>query len=261
MLVPRKKWTVPQLTRAYGRVRVPRKKWTVPQLTRAYGRVRVPRNLDCTLLHWRSLLPRSKKVSTQNLLVSRWWDNHSGITVAHELQTQKNQILMKEYESRKCWSLVVQLCCSCRISLISHQLHLKSLCFSAPPCEGWLWLFLIRCSKLEKSSLKWQCPGQIRSIEQQNQSFLANWSNWALSSHYSLWMLNILSVHLSLGSNLPFGRPSASFENSIILSFCLTITTASLSVMSKTQHQNTFSLYAGATKEVNILSLAHKGIW
>ena len=46
MRVPRKKWTVPQLTGAYGMVRVPRKKWTVPQLTGAYGMVRVPRNLD-----------------------------------------------------------------------------------------------------------------------------------------------------------------------------------------------------------------------
>ena len=68
---------------------VPRKKWTVPQLTRAYGRVRVPRNLDCTLVHWRSLLPRSKNVLTQNLLPSRWWDNHSEIRVKRELGTQE----------------------------------------------------------------------------------------------------------------------------------------------------------------------------
>ena len=118
---------------------VPRKKWTVPQLTRVYGMVRVPRDLDCTLLvDRRSLLPRSKKVSTQNLLASRWWDNHSEMTVEHELETQKNQILMKEYDSRNCWSLVVQLCCSCRISLISHPLPLISLCFSFLLCVGWI---------------------------------------------------------------------------------------------------------------------------
>ena len=109
---------------------VPRKKWTVPQLTRVYGMVRVPRDLDCTLLvDRRSLLPRSKKVSTQNLLASRWWDN-----------------LMKEYDCRKCWSLVVKLCCSCRLSLISHQLHLKSLNFSLPLCEGWIWLLFVPSS-------------------------------------------------------------------------------------------------------------------
>ena len=41
--------------------------------------------------------------------------------------------------------------------------------------------------------------------------------------------MDILSGPLFLGYNVPFGRPSASFENSFILSFCLTITTASLS--------------------------------
>ena len=44
---------------------VPRKKWTVPQLTGVYGRVQVPRNLDCTLLPWRSLTPWSRQVSRQ----------------------------------------------------------------------------------------------------------------------------------------------------------------------------------------------------
>ena len=44
---------------------VPRKKWTVPQLTGVNSIVRVPRHLDCTLLHSRSLSPRSNKVSTQ----------------------------------------------------------------------------------------------------------------------------------------------------------------------------------------------------
>ena len=41
--------------------------------------------------------------------------------------------------------------------------------------------------------------------------------------------MNIWTGPLFLGSTVPFGRPSASSENSFILSFCLTITTASLS--------------------------------
>ena len=49
-------------------------------------------------------------------------------------------------------------------------------------------------------------------VEQQNQSFLSNWTAWAISSHCSLWLLSSLSVHLSLGSTAPFGRPSASLK-------------------------------------------------
>ena len=32
------------------------------------------------------------------------------------------------------------------------------LYFSVPQCEGWLWLCLIRCSKLSNSCRKWQSP-------------------------------------------------------------------------------------------------------
>ena len=42
---------------------VPRKKWTVPQLTGVHGIVRVPRDLDCTLVPSRSLLSSSRKDS------------------------------------------------------------------------------------------------------------------------------------------------------------------------------------------------------
>ena len=59
--------------------------------------------------------------------------------------------------TRNYWSLVVQLSCSRGICLICLQLPLN-LCFSVPLCEGWLWLFLIRCSKLKNSSTKWQSP-------------------------------------------------------------------------------------------------------
>ena len=73
------------------------------------------------------------------------------------------------------------------------------------------------------------CWRIVEALNSKINPFLANCTHSSFSSHYSLWMLNILSVHLSLASTVPFGRPSASFENSIVLSFCLTITTASLS--------------------------------
>ena len=123
------------------------------------------------------------------------------MTVKHELVTQKNESWwVKVCGGSTCSSLVVQLSCSCRSSLIFHQLPLKSLCFSVPLYKGWLWLFLIRCSKWNDSSTKWRSPSQIWRVEQQNQSFLANGTDWELSSHYLLWLFDNMSVHLSLGS-------------------------------------------------------------
>ena len=70
---------------------VPRKEWTVLQLKRVYGMMRVPRNLDCTLIHLRSLLQRSINVLTQKLKPCRWEENHSEMTVNHELEIQKEK--------------------------------------------------------------------------------------------------------------------------------------------------------------------------
>ena len=66
-------------------------------------------------------------------------------------------------------------------------------------------------------------------VKQQNHSLLANCTNSALSSDNFVSLFDNLSVHLSLGSNASFGRPSASFEYSFILSLCLTTATAFLS--------------------------------
>ena len=60
--------------------------------------------------------------------------------------------------------------------------------------------------------MKWQSPTKIWGVDQPNQSFLANWTDWEVSSHYSLWRLSSLSEHLSLGSTARFGRPSASIR-------------------------------------------------
>ena len=130
---------------------------------------------------------------------------------------------MNEYGATKCWSIFVKLSCSCWFSLISYQLHLKSHYFSLFLCEGWLRLFLIRGSKVKNFFTKWQSPPQNCSVVRNNHPFLANWTDWALSSHCSLLLLDIFPDHLSLGSAAPFGRPSASFENSFMLSLCLTI--------------------------------------
>ena len=104
--------------------------------------------------------------------------------------------------------------------------------------------FVVR--KLKNSSTKGQSPSQNWSVARNNHPLLANGTDSALSSHYSLWLLDILPDHLSLGSTAPFGRPSASFENSFILSLLLTTPAVSLSVLSKTQLQKAFSLHVGA---------------
>ena len=86
---------------------------------------------------------------------------------------------------------------------------------------------LIRSSELKNARIKWQSPSQIWRVKQPNHSFLVNCTNSALSSHNLLWIFDDLSVQISLEFTTPFGRPSASFENSWILSLCLTITIAS----------------------------------
>ena len=147
------------------------------------------------------------------------------MTVKYELGHEKLSWWEKKCGATKCWSLVVQLSCSCRFSLISHQLHLKSLYFSAPRCEGWLRLFFIRRSKLKNSCKNWLSPSQNWSVARNNQSFLANWTDSALSSHYSLWLLDILPDHLYLGSTAPFSRPP---PTSFLLSLRLTMPAVSL---------------------------------
>ena len=105
--------------------------------------------------------------------------------------------------------------------------------------------------KLKYSSTKWQSPAENCRVEQNNQSFLARWNDFPLSVGHLLRLLDIcllICKPLSLfhNSTAPFGRPSASFKNSFILSLRLTMPAVSLSVVSKTQHQKTLSLNAGA---------------
>ena len=67
---------------------VPRKKWTVPQLTRVYGRVRVPRDLESTLLPWWLCSSWSKK-SKVNPFPSKWEEKCWEMTVNDESKSQK----------------------------------------------------------------------------------------------------------------------------------------------------------------------------
>ena len=64
MLVPRKKWTVPQLTGVYSPVWVSRNEWPVPQLTGVYSPVWVSRNEwpvpQLTSVHCMMRVPRKK---------------------------------------------------------------------------------------------------------------------------------------------------------------------------------------------------------
>ena len=213
----------------------------------------------------------STQISIQ--MIREMLRDHSRTWVAD----RKNQILMKEYDATKCWSLVVQLCCSYRISSICRQLPFKSLCFSVLLCEGWIWLLLIRRSKLKNSSTKWKSTSQIWRVDQQNHSFLANWTNWALSSHYSLWILDILPAHLCIPVSSPqfhcalwsaFGLPRKLLHSpTLSLTFSRLFShPASLclpylcQLLSQTQFQKAFSLNAGATKEVSSPA-AHKVIW
>jgi hypothetical protein len=110
---------------------------------------------------------------------------------------------------------------------------------------------------LKNYPTKWQSPCQIWRVKQQNQSFLANGTDWAVSSPYLLWLLSSLPVHLALGSTTPIGRPSASFKNSCILPFRLTMPAASLSVLSKTQLQKAFSVHAGALTHTTSIGICH----
>ena len=199
----------------------------------------------------RSLLPWSKKVSTEPKFFI--WMRRE--TLRDDSQpriedTKTKSLWLKACGAMKCWSLVVKLSSFCRFSLISHQLPSKSLCLSVPPCEGWFWMFLIRCSKLKNSSTKWQSPWRIVEL---NSKIIVSLpidriECSVLIIYSDSWIFCLFISPLDLLRPLVGLRPPS---KSFVLSLCLSIPAVSLSVTSKTQHQNTFSLNAGA------LSLCH----
>ena len=238
---------------------VPRNAWPVPQPTGAQGRMRVPRNLHCTRLISSNLLPWSKKVSSQPKFCI--WMRRE--TLRDESQPwigdTKKLVLMR----KKVWCHELLIPCCATVLFLSIFLDFSStalkisLLLSSPVRRVNL-VVVDLLFKIEEFLREMAISLKNCRVKQQNQSFGANWTDWTLSSHYLLWFSDNLSVHLSLGSTAPFGRPSASSENSIILSLCLSNPAVSLSVLSKTQHQKVFSLNAGATKCVTSPA-AHRG--
>ena len=104
-------------------------------------------------------------------------------------------------------------------------------------------------------------------INRSNHPSLANWPNRALSSHYSLCLLENLPAHPH-GYIAPFSRPSASFEFSSILSTRSIQDTTPEGVPAKCGCSLTLTLTtsigiwhsAGVTKGVTSPA-AHRGIW
>ena len=145
------------------------------------------------------------------------------MTIKYELETQKNYA-----DEKKCGvaKLLIPCCTTLLLSLNFFDLSSTTfgislfsvslfLCFSVSLCL----CVKVDCGcsqfgvqKLANSSVKWKSPSQIWRVEQQNQSFLANWTDCAVSYLYLLWFEGSLSVHLALGFTAPCGRPSASLE-------------------------------------------------
>ena len=77
----------------------------------------------------------------------------------------------------------------------------------------WLtWVVLDSSFKIKEFRHKMVTSSQNWSVARNNHSFLATWTDWALSSHYSLWLLGMFHDHPTLGSTAPSGRPSASLD-------------------------------------------------
>ena len=90
--------------------------------------------------------------------------------------------------------------------------------------ERWLWSLWSRRSKSKNYSTKWQSPSQIRTVKEQNHSFLANWPDGLLRSQYFVLLLTSLSVHISfiplhpLVGLRPPSKKIDSFSHSVSLS-------------------------------------------
>ena len=129
-----------------------------------YGMVRVPRDLDCPLLTLKrkSLVRDQKKITTQTQFSIGMM--RETVNYDHEkwIGDTKKIILMR----KNVWCHAISIpCCESVIFLLNFfefcwtafEMYVF-LYFSVPQCEGWLWLCLIRCSKLSNSCRKWQSP-------------------------------------------------------------------------------------------------------
>ena len=168
--------------------------------------------------------------------------------------TKKLIVLRKKCGGRKCSSLVVKLSFSCRISLIPHRLHSKSLWFSLPCAEVEL-----GCSSFVVPN--WRIPSQngnllLRFEQSKNKIIVSLPIDRMDCSLHDIWSYCWLvfpfispSFYCALWS--AFGLPRiSSFSHSTSLRLLLI----------KTQLQKAFSLSAGVTKGVTSPA-AHRSIW
>ena len=130
----------------------------------------------------------------------------------------------KKCGARKCCSLLVKIMLVLVEFLwIFCQLPLELsvfLYFSVPQCQGWIWLFSIRGSKLNNLSTKRQSPCQIWIVEQQNHPFFANWTDWVLSSAFiacDSWIICLFISPLIPLRPLVGLRPPSKFLHSLTL--------------------------------------------
>ena len=111
--------------------------------------------------------------------------------------------------------------CSCRISLMCHQLLLNFLCSLVLT----LTLFVIHSSWITIDPFLHKMAIFIKNwpVEQKNHCLLLNWPAWALCSQPVFRLDAVVPVDLCIsvpnplllyfyGSTTPFGRPSASLE-------------------------------------------------
>ena len=120
----------------------------------------------------RSPLPRWKQISTRTQFSI--WMIREMVNDDDEacIGDTKKIILMR----KKMWCHAISIpCCESVIFLLNFfefcwtALEISVfLYFSVPQCEGWLWLLLICCSKLQNSFRKWQSPCEIWTVEQLN---------------------------------------------------------------------------------------------
>ena len=106
--------------------------------------------------------PDKKKSQLKRNFLSGWWEKRWTMTMRNELETLKKLF----WWGKNVWCHAISIpCCESVIFLLNFfefcwtafEMYVF-LYFSVPQCEGWLWLCLIRCSKLSNSCRKWQSP-------------------------------------------------------------------------------------------------------
>ena len=229
MLVPRKKWPVPQLTGAQGYgAGATKSSLHSPNFKQSFGMIQTSVNSN-------EIFYLDGKRNAE-----RWQSNTNW---------REKKINPDEWKVR-CgypWMLVNWICPRFLLLL----------------CSKTLTLIVIDSSlKIEEFLHKTAISLKSGRVKQNCHSPLASWPDRSFSSQCLRWFLDILSLHLCIPVSLPpfhcalwsalgllrFASFSHSVSHSLsfILSFIITMPTVSLSIVSKTHLQKAFSLHAGA---------------